>query len=94
MVTRTSGRLVDLTGQRFGRLVVKGRGKRQDYSTRTEAHWECECTCGNKITARSDMLRIGNQISCGCWRSATKQEKQNDAVVGPTTGRRRRVPAS
>jgi hypothetical protein len=51
---------IDLTGQRFGRLIaVKYVGK---------SKWECRCDCGNMVTALSNNLRRGNTTSCGCAR--------------------------
>lgn len=52
----------DLTGKRYGQLVVTGlagkRGRR--------FYWDCKCDCGNVIAARSDGLACGDYVSCGC----------------------------
>lgn len=54
---------IDLTGQRFGRLVaIKKAFSKQG------AWWECQCDCGvirNFVTAS---LRDGSSSSCGCSR--------------------------
>ena len=55
-------RAVDLTGLRFGRLVVK----RRDYSYTKAAYWVCSCDCGNETTVQSCHLRSGATQSCGC----------------------------
>lgn len=51
----------DLTGQRFGSLVVLGLdghyGKRR--------HWRCVCDCGNEKVLSTNRLKQGT-ISCGC----------------------------
>lgn len=53
---------MDLTGQRFGRLVAEKR----DYSYTKAAYWVCVCDCGNKKTVQSCHLRSGAIKSCGC----------------------------
>lgn len=60
------GKLKDLTGQRFGRLVVI---KRFGISPKGEATWECLCDCGKTIISPSYNLRSGNTNSCGCLNS-------------------------
>ena len=57
-------KLIDLTGQRFGKLVVTGR----DYSKTNGTYWICQCDCGNTISTRKDTLtrQKGNKTSCGC----------------------------
>jgi len=58
-------RFNDLTGERFGRLVVvvKSEEKKSGRST----YWECVCDCGNKHIVRSDHLKNGHVQSCGCY---------------------------
>ncbi len=53
--------LIDLTGQRFGRLMVVGRGKRSSH----RAYWRCVCDCGREMETRGCSLR-GGVSSCGC----------------------------
>jgi hypothetical protein len=53
----------DLTGQRFGRLVVIGQSGRRG----SAITWECRCDCGGvnrNPTTRS--LQVGRTTSCGC----------------------------
>lgn len=54
---------IDLTGQRFGRLMVvryagRSRGKKN--------LWLCKCDCGNEKVVAVDKLHSGNTKSCGC----------------------------
>ncbi len=54
----------DLTGKRFGRLVVIGvddRGTRKTY-------YNCQCDCGNVKSVRADSLLCGAIRSCGCMK--------------------------
>jgi hypothetical protein len=56
----------DLTGTRFGRLLVLrfvGRAGPQ-----SRGRWACVCTCGTRRTIWGDALRAGLTRSCGCLR--------------------------
>ena len=55
-------KLIDLTGKRFGRLIVEGRAENAGRTTR----WNCVCDCGNKLAVRQPDLRGGKTLSCGC----------------------------
>ena len=59
-------RVIDLTGQRFGRLVVI---ERAENNSQGHARWLCRCDCGKmKIANRAD-LKNGQTKSCGCLRA-------------------------
>lgn len=73
--------MIDITGQRFGRLVVKSvvPPKRQDREfTKGGTRWLCACDCGAEHIARSDMLRRGDTKSCGCLRKRLPCEAVHD----------------
>lgn len=53
----------DMTGQRFGRLVVAARAGR---SPRGRAVWRCICDCGESHEVAGGYLRSGKSRSCGC----------------------------
>lgn len=57
-------KLIDLSGQRFGRLVVEVRTG----STNGHPLWLCVCDCGEITQADTSQLRSGNTKSCGCLR--------------------------
>jgi len=61
-----SGR-IDITGRRFGRLVVTGH----DHRDREEkkSYWQCLCDCGKKSIVRGCSLKNGDTTSCGCLRA-------------------------
>ena len=59
-------RVVDLTGKRFGKLVVVRRGENNN---RGEARWVCRCDCGKELLVPTYSLTSGNTKSCGCSRS-------------------------
>lgn len=59
---------INLTGQRFGRLLVMERGPNAGQGTSTKSRWQCTCDCGNTTLVYSSALRGGLTKSCGCWR--------------------------
>ena len=58
------GKLIDLTGQKYGRLTVIERAGPTVHGG--HAKWVCQCECGAVITAAGNHLRTGNTTSCGC----------------------------
>lgn len=53
---------IDLSGQRFGKLVVLAfAGHKGD-----ERVWRCQCDCGKESVVPTVSLRHGNTRSCGC----------------------------
>lgn len=54
----------DLTGQRFGLLVVIGRAKKSPHQPNTA--WICRCDCGK--TVRKFTVDFATRKSCGCNR--------------------------
>lgn len=57
---------VDLTRQRFGKLLVL---KRVQNTKQGLAQWLCKCDCGNTTIVRGSSLRNGGTTSCGCIKS-------------------------
>lgn len=55
----------DLTGKRFGRLLVLGFDGRTNSGN---AIWRVRCDCGVEFDARGTNLKSGNTRSCGCIR--------------------------
>lgn len=53
---------LDLTGQRFGKLIAIRRLPNQGRRTM----WECKCDCGKITQVRTENLRSGHTTSCGC----------------------------
>ncbi|MGN0975925.1 MAG: hypothetical protein ACI4OL_07960 [Gemmiger sp.] len=59
-----SRKIVDLTGQRFGRLVAVEPTKER--SPGGSVMWMCRCDCGRTCIASGRLLRKGERTSCGC----------------------------
>lgn len=63
------GKLIDLTGQQFGNLVVLHRGEDIPDGKQKKPGWVCQCLlCGNIKTISGKNLRNGKSTSCGCTR--------------------------
>jgi hypothetical protein len=58
------GRIQDLRGQRFGRLVVRDIAPLLAPGARVR--WNAVCDCGNVTTVKANCLRNGDTSSCGC----------------------------
>jgi len=56
----------ELTGQRFGKLLVKECVGRHEKSR--AKLWRCLCDCGSETIVESSSLVTGNTRSCGCLR--------------------------
>ena len=54
----------DLTGKKYGRLLVLGNPKPFGKSGGTL--WQCQCDCGTICYKESRYLTHGNVRSCGC----------------------------
>lgn len=63
MISVSRGKIKDLTGQRYGRLVVMSKTEE-----RVHRHvvWKCVCDCGNECFVPSNALSTGRTQSCGC----------------------------
>lgn len=57
------GKVIDLTGQRFGRLLVLKRVKNDKHN---KAKWACICDCGKEVVVLGNDLRQGKTTSCSC----------------------------
>jgi hypothetical protein len=72
----------DLTGQRFGKLlVIERRGSRHKQKL-----WLCKCACGNEHLVETYNLMRGQVKSCGCLRTYNKKKTghklpDRDAII-------------
>jgi hypothetical protein len=74
------GKFIDLTGQRFGRLVVIKKAKNINQRTA----WLCKCDCNKKsIMVNGKELKNGHTKSCGCLRKdlVTKMNKNKVVIL-------------
>ena len=59
------GKVVDLTGKKFGRLTVMGFDVNNQYRAR---YWNCICDCGENKVVRGSHLTSAATVSCGCYK--------------------------
>ena len=76
-------KLIDLTGQRFGRLTVL---KYAHSDKQRKSHWLCRCDCGKQVVVSTYRLRSNTTRSCGCLRQEMNQ-KQLKSLSGMVFGR-------
>lgn len=62
-------KIKDITGQRFGRLVVTGYAEK--------GHYNCICDCGNIRKVLRQNLVSGKQVSCGCYAKDRTKERMS-----------------
>ena len=71
----------DLTNQKFGRLTVQMKGKKDKNG---HQFWLCKCDCGNIVEVNGDNLRRNLTRSCGCLH----KEKIHNLMFKDITGER------
>jgi hypothetical protein len=57
---------IDISGQRFGRLIAIKPDNSKRPANSTRLYWLCKCDCGNYSTTSGADLRSGKVRSCGC----------------------------
>lgn len=62
------GKLIELSGQRFGRLLVKQYAGKDNAG---RSRWLCVCDCGQQCIVSVNQLTSGRTKSCGCLRRDT-----------------------
>lgn len=73
----------DLSGKRFGRLLVIEPLEQR--SKKGYVLWRCKCDCGNEKIAESRNLLCGGTTSCGCF---AREESSRRAKTHGGTGKR------
>lgn len=76
-------RKIDLTGKRFGRLVVICEDGRKN----GRVLWKCKCDCGNIVYVMTSDLINGKTKSCGCFKKDRLLERCVHDLVGEIFGR-------
>lgn len=75
------GRLINLTGRKFGRLTVV---EKCGISPSGHALWRCKCDCGNYHITTSNQLQCGTK-SCGCLQRERASEAAKRKTGQPHT---------
>jgi len=66
----------DLSGNRFGKLVVLNRVA----EITKRVTWLCQCDCGNTTTVGSSALKRGVTKSCGCLVPNSMRARENREI--------------
>lgn len=76
---------LDLTGQRFNRLLVLEEGPK---NAKGRTSWVCQCDCGVKKVVLTTQLTAHRTQSCGCLqRERTRLANQSEDLSGKRFGR-------
>jgi hypothetical protein len=75
-------RAVDMTGDRFGLLVVVRRSTSDGVG---RSRWLCQCDCGGTAIYRRQVLRAGQATSCGCARKAANRANASRPHAAPVS---------
>ncbi len=82
------GKFVDLTGQRFGKLLVIERVEPHAKRENTHSYWKCRCDCGNEKRIDGTKLTSGRTKSCGCLKNKNGIDRYNFVdLVGQKFGK-------
>lgn len=79
-------RVVDLIGQRFGRLAVEEFAERKP-GRKARFFWKVRCDCGKQFDIDGHSLRSGNTQSCGCLSKDFSAQLNRVSILGQKFGR-------
>ena len=71
------GKLIDLTGKRFGRWIVLEKTDNKS----GKVAWLCKCDCGTKKKIIGNSLKRGDSKSCGCLLLSFNKEKKTHGLT-------------
>ena len=72
----------DLTGKRYGKLVVTGYS--HNSGTSNGSYWHCKCDCGNAKVGCGTRLKVGTLQSCGCIPRGGKNYRAGRPIDDPS----------
>ena len=73
------GRLIDLSGKRFGRLLAIERDtSRSPKERKYRTLWKCKCDCGKEVVVWANNLVRGHTLSCGCYKIETFIDRETE----------------
>ena len=78
---------VDLTGKRFGRLIVLEHiGYKCFPSGRRHLLWKCKCDCGNFTNVTTEKLKSCSTRSCGCLAREIRSKRKGQNATNYKKG--------
>lgn len=79
------GRLIDLSGKRFGRLLAIERDtSRSPKERKYRTLWKCKCDCGKEVVVWANNLVRGHTLSCGCYKIETFIDRETEHGMSDT----------
>ena len=78
------GKLIDLTGKRFGRWTVL---ERAESDGNRSSRWSCRCACGTERVVLGASLRSGISRSCGCLQKEKVSKAKTIDMTGQVFGK-------
>lgn len=79
--TKNNFRGIDLTGERFSRLLVLEYADQEHqvfYNDKHKNTWKCQCDCGNICYVTTENLKRGDTPSCGCITKENRRKSLKD----------------
>ena len=80
------GKFEDLTGKRFGRLIVLDKNEEVS-KQKGRTYWNCKCDCGNIKPIMAKHLKANAIQSCGCLQKERTSETNGHDLIGKRFGR-------
>lgn len=74
------GKFEDITGKRYGRILILSRAGNGGSIKKPTVRWNCKCDCGAEKVIEGHSLKNGRTKSCGCLNN----EKRNNNLVHKT----------
>ena len=72
----------ELTGCRFGKLLVVQELPKEERPNKKKVYWKCQCDCGGFSVVQTDNLMSGHTTSCGCKRAEVMSRTMKKDLVG------------
>ena len=72
----------ELTGCRFGKLLVVQELPKEERPNKKKVYWKCQCDCGGFSIVQTDNLVSGHTTSCGCKRAEVMSRTMKKDLVG------------
>lgn len=72
------GQLIDIVGEKYGRMLVISKARSLDGNAR----WNCRCDCGTEKVVYGQDLRRGKVVSCGCHKAEMASKRATHRMSG------------
>ena len=82
----TSPPKTDLTGRRFGYIVVLSWQGYKVYASGRTPMWEVKCDCGKIVTRSIRVEHYQKKLSCGCRLTHQRSKSMRQSLIGMKVG--------